>query len=439
MREIPNEPAAIRKTIQRLGKGRELRCCYEAGPCGYVLHRQLAGMGVDCQVVAPSLIPQKPGDRVKTDRRDAAKLARLLRAGELTPIGVPTEDQEAVRDLVRAREAARRARTDARHRLTKFLLRHGHRYHASNWTGQFWKWVNGVVFVHAELTKVLQHYTDMVLHLDRQIEDLDAHIETVAAREPFRGMVAPPELPARHQHARRDGDPLRSLRLASIRHGKPVHGLPRRGAQRTLEWAEATTRRHHQDRQRTRSPHPGRGGLGLPPLPEGDVTPTEDAEPAAARHRRRVSQGEPAAHPALPSTRGQRQTITGRDDRDRSRTRRVRLGHRPRRLRLIVCSTPPEPIPRTVSSKPAEDRRPRSRLRHGRSILDVFLRQDPASESALSERGSSRRFTCHAALLVEQPAHPRVTNRRHVCFERGLRSSPNAPPGGRSRKRRPPT
>lgn len=190
LREIPNEPAVIRKTMQRLRKGRELKCCYEAGPCGYVLQRQLAAMGIDCQVIAPSLIPQKPGDRVKTDRRDAAKLARLLRAGELTPITVPTEDQEAVRDLVRAREAARRARTDARHRLTKFLLRHGHRYHACNWTGQFWKWVNGVTFTHAELTKVLQHYTDMVLHLDRQIEDLDAHIETVAAREPFRASVA---------------------------------------------------------------------------------------------------------------------------------------------------------------------------------------------------------------------------------------------------------
>jgi transposase len=190
LREIPNEPAAIRKAFQKLGKGQQLRCCYEAGPCGYVLQRQLSAMGIDCQVIAPSLIPQKPGDRVKTDRRDAIKLARLLRAGELTQITIPSEDQEAVRDLVRAREAARRARTDARHRLTKFLLRHGHRYHACNWTGQFWKWVNGVTFTHTELTKTLQHYTDMVLHLDRQIEDLDAHIEQVASREPFRETVA---------------------------------------------------------------------------------------------------------------------------------------------------------------------------------------------------------------------------------------------------------
>ena len=190
IREIPNNPAAIRKAFKQIAKGRSLRCCYEAGPCGYVLQRQLAAMGIDCQVVAPSLIPQKPGDRVKTDRRDAAKLARLLRSGDLTPITVPTEDQEAVRDLVRAREAARRNRTDARHRLTKFLLRHGQRYHACNWTRPFWAWVNHVAFDHAELTKTLQHYIDMVLYLDRQIEDLDDHIETIAGRAPFRDVVA---------------------------------------------------------------------------------------------------------------------------------------------------------------------------------------------------------------------------------------------------------
>jgi transposase len=188
--EIENSPAAIRKFFKRWAKGRTMRCCYEAGPCGYVLLRQLVAMGIECHVIAPSLIPQKPGDRVKTDRRDATKLARLLRAGELTAITVPTEDQEAVRDLVRAREAARRARTDARHRLTKFLLRNGHRHHACNWTHQFWKWVNSVSFAHPALTKTLQHYTDMVLHLDRQIEALDADIEAIAAREPYCDLVA---------------------------------------------------------------------------------------------------------------------------------------------------------------------------------------------------------------------------------------------------------
>lgn len=187
--EIANKPAVIRKTVQRLRKGRKLRCCYEAGPCGYVLQRQLAAMEIPCDVIAPSLIPRKPGDRVKTDRRDAAKLAKLHRAGELTAIGVPTEDQEAVRDLVRTREDARQARTDARHRLTKFLLRHGLRFPTCNWTLKFWKWIRSLTFTRAEHAKVFQHYVDMVLYLDRQIEDLEKHIDAVAEREPFKTMV----------------------------------------------------------------------------------------------------------------------------------------------------------------------------------------------------------------------------------------------------------
>ena len=241
VRETPNNPAAIRKAFKQIAKGRSLRCCYEAGPCGYVLQRQLTAMGVECQVVAPPLIPQKPGDRVKTDRRDAAKLARLLRSGDLTPITVPTEDQEAVRDLVRAREAARRNRTDARHRLTKFLLRHGQRYHASNWTKPFWAWVNHVAFEQAELTKTLQHYIDMALPrpADRRLGR--SHRDHRRPRAfPRHGCSL--ELLAWHQHARRQGDRLRGLRLAPIRNGEPVHGLPRGCPQRAFERPETATR-----------------------------------------------------------------------------------------------------------------------------------------------------------------------------------------------------
>src|SRR5512137_533913 len=105
VRDIPNDAKVIRRTFQRLMAGAyELRCCYEAGPCGFELHRQLTSMGIACEVIAPSLIPVKAGDRVKTDRRDAQKLARLFRAGELTSIRVPTEAEEALRDLVRCRE-----------------------------------------------------------------------------------------------------------------------------------------------------------------------------------------------------------------------------------------------------------------------------------------------------------------------------------------------
>ena len=104
-----------------------MRCCYEAGPTGFGLHRELTAAGIDCVVVAPSLVPMKAGDRVKTDRRDAVKLARFLRSGDLTAVYVPDEATEAMRDLERARDDAKKAERVARHQLGKFLLRHGRR------------------------------------------------------------------------------------------------------------------------------------------------------------------------------------------------------------------------------------------------------------------------------------------------------------------------
>ena len=122
---IANREDSIRKFIKKLGSPEQLRACYEAGPTGFVLYWQLAQLGVECTVVAPSLVPKKPGDRVKTDRRDALKLARSHRSGDLTAVWVPDEDSEALRDLVRQREAAKQDQLRARHRLTKFLLRYG--------------------------------------------------------------------------------------------------------------------------------------------------------------------------------------------------------------------------------------------------------------------------------------------------------------------------
>jgi transposase len=118
---------SIRKLIKKLGPVEKLRVCYETGPTGYVLYWQLAELGVQCEVIAPSLVPVKAGDRVKTDRRDAEKLARSYRSGDLTGVWVPDAGSEALRDLVRAREAAKQDVLRARHRLGKFLLRSGHR------------------------------------------------------------------------------------------------------------------------------------------------------------------------------------------------------------------------------------------------------------------------------------------------------------------------
>jgi len=122
---IPHELRALLKQLKKLGANGELRCCYEAGPTGFGLCRMLCAAGIECIVVAPSLIPKQAGDRVKTDSRDAVKLARFLRSGDLTAVHIPDEHTEAMRDLERAREDAKRAERTARHVLSKFLLRHG--------------------------------------------------------------------------------------------------------------------------------------------------------------------------------------------------------------------------------------------------------------------------------------------------------------------------
>ena len=132
---IVNTPAALERLARKLGHdGVKLRFCYEAGPCGYGIQRQLSALGHECVVVAPSLIPKRPGNRIKTDRRDAASLARLERAGELTPVWVPDPAQEAMRDLVRARLDAVHALRRARQQLSGFLLRHGCHYGRPAWT-----------------------------------------------------------------------------------------------------------------------------------------------------------------------------------------------------------------------------------------------------------------------------------------------------------------
>jgi len=187
IRDIPNDPKAIRRAFQRLAAGAyELKCCYEAGPCGFELHRQLTGMGIACDVVAPSLIPVRVGDRVKTDRRDAQKLARLYRAGELTTITVPSADQEAVRDLVRARDDLRKDLTAARHRLGKFLIRHGRLYsNGKKWTQRFWGWLKTLVFEREGEKLTFEHYVAEVQHLvDRRVA-LDRELERIAMAEPY--------------------------------------------------------------------------------------------------------------------------------------------------------------------------------------------------------------------------------------------------------------
>jgi transposase len=187
---LPNAPQAVARAVKQWSKQGEIVACYEAGVCGFELYRQLEKLGVRCDVVAPSLIPKKPGDRIKTDRRDAEKLARLLRSGELTAVHVPTDEQEAGRDLLRAREDAREHRTGARNQLTKFLLRHGHRFSGCNWTRPFWSWLGGVKMVHESSQLALVHYIEEVEHLDARIKVLDEETLKLSQSEPYRVRVA---------------------------------------------------------------------------------------------------------------------------------------------------------------------------------------------------------------------------------------------------------
>src|SRR6266568_2855451 len=159
---IPNDADAVVKLVHRLGADDGL-WCYEAGPCGYELQRLLSELGVNCIVVAPSLIPTKPGDRVKTDRRDALKLARLLRSGDLTAVWVPDAAHEAFRDLTRARQAAQEDLTRVRHRLTKLLLRLGVRAPATAWSKAYRQWLDALT-----LPQSLQQHPPGPDHQDRQ-------------------------------------------------------------------------------------------------------------------------------------------------------------------------------------------------------------------------------------------------------------------------------
>jgi len=175
---IINKLDAVRRLVEKHAKRHErLQFCYEAGPCGYAIYRQITKLGHDCTVVAPSLTPTRPGDRVKTDRRDAMTLARLHRAGELAAVWVPDEAHEAMRDLVRARTAAMESLRRSRQQLGGFLLRHNRTFTGGrNWTKRHRRWLTTVHFDHPAQQIVLQDYIDGVDDAGARLARLEAQI-----------------------------------------------------------------------------------------------------------------------------------------------------------------------------------------------------------------------------------------------------------------------
>jgi len=185
-RTLPYDEEAVERAVRRWPG---VRCCYEAGPTGFSLHRFLVERGIDCQVVAPGLVPQRPGDRVKTDSRDARKLARLLAGGLLEPIHVPAPELEAARDLVRAREDARLDRMRDRHRLSKFCLRHGRRLPGLSWGVARRKWLSEQRFEFAAQQQTFDTYVHAVDLVDARIELLERAIRETADQQPWRELV----------------------------------------------------------------------------------------------------------------------------------------------------------------------------------------------------------------------------------------------------------
>ncbi|WP_342768247.1 IS110 family transposase [Fontibacillus phaseoli] len=186
---IPHSAAALRKLIKELGPTDTLSFCYEAGPTGYETYRRITSMGVKCAVIAPSLIPKRPGDQVKTDRRDAEQLARLFRAGELTPIYVPGREDEALRELVRARESAKEDAHRARQRILKFLLRHQIEPPVTikrRWTKKYRAWLGQLTFPYEPMQVAFSELLHALDEIEQRMGRLERALVEQASSSPVR-------------------------------------------------------------------------------------------------------------------------------------------------------------------------------------------------------------------------------------------------------------
>lgn len=185
-RTLAFDAELVERELKRLGVG---RVCYEAGPTGFGLARHLRAAGIHCDVIAPGLVPWRSSDRIKTDKRDARKLAAMYQGGMLQPIWIPSTEQEAVRDLIRVREDARHDRMRARHRIGKFLLRHDRRMPDQGWTLGRRQWLGQQVFEHAAQQVAFDDYLLTCDLVDRRIQTLEQEIDRWATHDEFRDVV----------------------------------------------------------------------------------------------------------------------------------------------------------------------------------------------------------------------------------------------------------
>jgi len=191
LHSLTSDAATVLRFTERLRRQGPVQCCYEAGPCGFELQRALTGHEIPCDVIAPALIPRRPGDRIKTDRRDAGQLAILYRAGALTAIHIPTEQEEAARDLLRCREDIRADLLRARHRLSKFLLRHGRRFTGTKkaWTVAYTAWLRAQTWALPALTHTHPAYVRTVDEAIARLRTVEDDLQALLDLEPLRARV----------------------------------------------------------------------------------------------------------------------------------------------------------------------------------------------------------------------------------------------------------
>jgi transposase len=191
LHSLTSESSTILRFVERLQRQGPVVCCYEAGPCGFELQRTLAARRIPCDVIAPALIPRRPGDRIKTDRRDAGHLAVLYRADALTAIHIPTEQEEAARDLLRCREDIRADLLRARHRLSKFLLRHGRRFTGTKkaWSKRHDSWVRAQTWPIVALDQTHRAYLRTVDEAVARLRSVEQDLRALLDLEPLRPRV----------------------------------------------------------------------------------------------------------------------------------------------------------------------------------------------------------------------------------------------------------
>lgn len=302
LHQLTSDIPIILRLVERVRRGGPVQCCYEAGPCGFELQRALVAHHSPCDVIAPSLIPRRPGDRVKTDRRDAAQLAALYRAGALTAIHIPTGQEEAARDLLRCREDIRADLLRARHRLSHFLLRHGRRFTATKraWTKRHAAWLQAQQWPLPALEQTHRAYVRAVDEAVARLQSVDLELRDLLTVEPLRARIE-------RLRCFRGIDDLTALTIAAElgdarRFPAAPHGVHRAHSVRTLQRAETGPWPHHQDRQRASAPRARRGRLAVPPSrisrPRVAAASTRRPRPRD-RHRvaRTTALAPPLSHP----------------------------------------------------------------------------------------------------------------------------------------------